>query len=152
MADCSVWLVGNVSRDPVLRFSQAGSAVCSFGVAVSQKRGEVESTSFFDVVAFGGLAEHVAESVVKGCRVLVGGRLEQSTWETDGGEKRSKVEVVADEVGPSLRWATADVRKAERVDQQHGDRRPQGQGRPPQQQQRQGQRPQRSVPAGEEPF
>lgn len=102
-------IVGNITRAPELRFTGAGLAVASFGVAVNRKKGDEEVTSFFDVTAFGTLAEHVAE-LPKGCRVIVVGRLEQSTWEKDG-EKRSKVAVVADEVGPSLRWATASVER-----------------------------------------
>ena len=60
------------------------------------------------------MAENVAESITKGARVVVNGRLEQRSWETDQGEKRSVVEVVADEIGPSLRWATAQVTRNER--------------------------------------
>jgi single-strand DNA-binding protein len=66
------------------------------------------------VVCWRELAENVAASLVRGSRVIVVGRLEQRSWETPDGEKRSKVEVVADEVGPSLRWATASVTKNER--------------------------------------
>ena len=66
-----------------------------------------EQVSFFDVTCWAQLAENVAESVPKGSRVVVTGRLEQRSWETQEGDKRSKVEIVADEVGPSLRWATA---------------------------------------------
>ena len=73
-----------------------------------------EETSFFDVVTYGTLAENVSESLTRGARVLVQGRLEQRSWETQDGDKRSKIEVIADEVGPSLRWATADVTKNER--------------------------------------
>jgi len=62
------------------------------------------------------LAENVTESLTKGARVIVSGRLDQRSWETQDGERRSKVEVVADEVGPSLRWATAQVTKTERRD------------------------------------
>ena len=70
-----------------------------------------EATSFFDVVCWRDLAENVALSLSKGMRVVVSGRIEQRSWETDDGEHRSKVEIVADEIGPSLRFATADVRK-----------------------------------------
>lgn len=104
-----VTVVGNMTRDPELRFTPAGLAVCSFGLAVNRKRGEEEQVSFFDVTAFGSLAENVA-GLIKGCRVIVTGRLEQQSWEKDG-ERRSKVAVVADEVGPSLRWATAAVER-----------------------------------------
>ena len=68
-----------------------------------------EQTSFFNVVCWREMAENVAESIGKGTRVVVTGRLEQRSWETEKGEKRSVVEIVADEIGPSLRWATAEV-------------------------------------------
>jgi single-strand DNA-binding protein len=73
-----------------------------------------EATSFFDVVCWRDLAENVALSLSKGMRVVVTGRLEQRSWETEEGEHRSKVEVTADEIGPSLRFATADVQRTER--------------------------------------
>jgi len=73
-----------------------------------------EATSFFDVVCWRDLADNVSESLVKGARVIVSGRLEQRSWEGQDGERRSKVEIVADEVGPSLRWATAQVTKTDR--------------------------------------
>ena len=66
------------------------------------------------MIAWGSLGENVAEACQKGERVIVVGRLDQRSWETEGGDKRSKVEIVADEIGPSLRWATAEVSKNER--------------------------------------
>ncbi|MGA8726407.1 MAG: single-stranded DNA-binding protein, partial [Acidimicrobiales bacterium] len=69
---------------------------------------------FFDVVCWREMAENTAESLSRGARVIVTGRLEQRSWETPDGDKRSKVEVVADEIGPSIRWATAQVTKNER--------------------------------------
>ena len=73
-----------------------------------------EATSFFDVVCWRDLAENVALSLTKGMRVVVTGRIEQRSWETDDGEHRSKVEIVAEEIGPSLRFATADVQRTRR--------------------------------------
>jgi single-strand DNA-binding protein len=73
-----------------------------------------EATSFFNVVAWREMAENAGESLTKGSRVVVTGRLEQRSWETPDGEKRSVVEIVADEIGPSLRWATAQVVRNER--------------------------------------
>ena len=73
-----------------------------------------ESTSFFNVTCWRDLAQNVSESLEKGSRVLVTGRLEQRSWETNDGERRSVVEIVADEVGPSLRWATAEISKNDR--------------------------------------
>jgi single-strand DNA-binding protein len=118
--DNTVTLVGNVTRDPELRYTPSGQTVATFGLAVNrrwqnrQTQEWEEQVSFFDVKSWSGLAENVAESVQRGTRVIVTGRLEQRSWETDNGDKRSKVEVVADEVAPSLRWATATVQKIER--------------------------------------
>jgi single-strand DNA-binding protein len=115
----TVTIVGNATREPELRFTASGQAVASFGVAVNrrwQNRNNEweESTSFFDVTCWAQLAENVAESIPKGGRVVVTGRLDQRSWETQEGDKRSKVEIVADDVAPSLRWATAQVTKNER--------------------------------------
>ena len=116
--DNTVTIVGNVTRDPELRYLTSGTALAQFGIAYNRrytKNGEqVEDTSFFDVVCWSNLADNVSESVTKGDRVIVYGRLEQRSWETQEGDKRSKVEIIADEVGPSLRWATASVTRTER--------------------------------------
>ena len=118
--DNTVTLVGNVTRDPELRYTPSGQTVATFGLAVNrrwqnrQTQEWEEQVSFFDVKSWAGLAENVAESITRGTRVIVAGRLEQRSWETDNGDKRSKVEVVADEIAPSLRWATAQVQKIER--------------------------------------
>ena len=116
--DNTVTVIGNVTRDPELRYLNSGTALASFGVAwnnrYKDRNGEqVEDTSFFDVTCWRDLADNVAESISKGDRVIVYGKLEQRSWETQEGEKRSKVEIVADEV-PSLRWATAQVNKIRR--------------------------------------
>jgi single-strand DNA-binding protein len=116
----SVHVVGNITRDPELRFTPNGQARATFGLAVNrrwqnrQTQEWEEATSFFDVTCWGDLGDNVSESLAKGARVIVIGRLDQRSWETDNGEKRSKVEIIADEVGPSLRWATAQVSKTER--------------------------------------
>ena len=116
----SVTVVGNVTRDPELRFTASGQATASFGLAVNrvwndrQTNEKKEAVSFFDIVCWREMAENASESLSKGARVVVTGRLEQRSWETPEGDKRSKIEVVADEVGPSLRWATAEVRKNDR--------------------------------------
>ena len=120
MSGNSVTLVGNLTRDPELRYTPAGAATCQFGLAVNrrwqnrQTNEWEEATSFFNVVAWREIAENAGESLTKGSRVIVTGRLEQRSWETPDGEKRSVVEVVADEIGPSLRWATAQVVRNER--------------------------------------
>jgi single-strand DNA-binding protein len=113
----TVSIVGNVTRDPELRFTPSGAPVCTFGVAWNRRyeRGgeQVEDVSFFDVTCWSSLAENVAESITKGTRVIVYGRLDQRSWETPEGEKRNKVEIVADEVAPSLRWASAQINRNE---------------------------------------
>jgi single-strand DNA-binding protein len=117
-----VTIIGNLTRDPELRFTPSGAAVANFGLAVNRRwRNQQtneweEQVSFIDVVCWRELAENVAESLTKGGRAIVTGRMDQRSWETDGGEKRSKIEVVADEIGPSLRWATAQVTRNERRD------------------------------------
>lgn len=116
----SVTLVGNITRDPELRFTPTGQATATFGLAVNrrwqnrQTQEWEEATSFFDVVCWREMAENASESLARGSRVIVTGRLEQRSWESQEGERRSKIEVVADEIGPSLRWATAQVTKNER--------------------------------------
>ena len=115
----AITLVGNVTRDPELRFTPSGQANTRFGIAVNRRwqdraSGEwQEATSFFDIVCWREMAENASESLSKGSRVIVSGRLEQRSWEQEG-QKRSAVEVIADEIGPSLRWATAEVRKNDR--------------------------------------
>ena len=126
MADNSVTVVGNVTRDPEMRYTAGGAANCTFGIAVNrrwmnrQTNEWEERTSFFNVVCWREMAENVSESLCKGARVVVTGRLEQRSWETENGEKRSVVEIAADEVGPSLRWATATITKNERRGGQGG--------------------------------
>jgi single-strand DNA-binding protein len=117
----TVTLVGNITRDPELRFTPSGQANCRMGLAVNRRwqdkaSGEwKEATSFFDVISWGQMAENVGNSLKKGARVLVTGRLEQRSWEDkDSGQKRYAVEIIADEIGPSLRWATASVERIER--------------------------------------
>lgn len=119
MSGNDVSLVGNLARAPELRFTPSGQAVTNFALAVNRKwrdpAGEwQEEVSFIEVTCWRELAENVSESLDKGSRAFVSGRLEQQSWESPTGEKRNKVLVVADEVGPSLRWATAQVQKNER--------------------------------------
>jgi len=114
--------VGNVTRDPELRFTQAGLAVANFSIAVNRRwqnqmtKEWEEKVSFFDVTCWQQLAENVAETLTRGTRVVVSGRLEQRSWETDSGDKRNKIEIVADLVAPSLEWAVAVVTKNEKRD------------------------------------
>ena len=115
--DNTVTVVGNITRDPELRFTPSGAAVANFGLAWNRKgRDGEEVVSFFDVTAWNQLAENAAESLSKGMRVMVYGRLDQRSWETQDGDRRSKVEIIADEIAPSLRWATAEVTRNARSD------------------------------------
>ena len=113
-------ITGNLTREPEIRYTKEGQATTQLGVAVTRRWQDrttaewQEATSFFDVVCWRDLAENVALSLTKGMRVVVSGRLEQRSWEIEDGEHRSKVEIVADEIGPSLRFATADVHRIER--------------------------------------
>ena len=108
-----VTIVGNLTDDPELRYTPNGAAVCKFRIAVNRriqdgngqwKDGEA---SYFSVNCWRGLAENVAESLTRGTRVVVTGRLQYRAWENQDGDKRSAVEIEADEIGPSLKWATA---------------------------------------------
>jgi single-strand DNA-binding protein len=127
--DNTVTIIGNATRDPEIRHTSSGLQIASFGVAINQRKkndaGQWEDgdPSYFDITCFRELAENVAETVMKGTRVIVAGTLKQSSWETPEGDKRSKIEIIADEVGPSLRWATASV---ERVGKDGMARRPAG--------------------------
>jgi single-strand DNA-binding protein len=117
----SITVTGNLTRDPEVRYTREGQASVLLGVAVNRRWQDrethewEEATSFFDVVCWRDLAENVAMSLTKGARVMVAGRLEQRSWETELGERRHKVEIVADEIGPSLRFATVEVHRVERA-------------------------------------
>lgn len=122
MANMSqVTLVGNLTDDPELRYTPNGAAVAKFRIAVTPRyrdnvSGEWKDgdASFFTVNAWRSLAENVAESLTRGANVVVVGRLKMRSWETQEGDKRTVVEIEADEIGPSLRWATAKVEKTSR--------------------------------------
>ena len=124
MADNTVTVVGTLTRDPELRFTQGAQGVATIGIAVNrryQRNNEwVEEASFFNVTAWGSLGENASGSLSKGMRVIVTGRLQQRSYETQQGEKRSVVEIIADEIGPSLRWATAQVERTQRSDSTGG--------------------------------
>ncbi|MBK5227193.1 MAG: single-stranded DNA-binding protein [Actinobacteria bacterium] len=118
-SDNTITLVGNITDDPELRFTPSGAAVANFTVAVNRrinKDGQWEDKldGFFRCNCWRDMAENVAESLQKGSRVMVVGRLQQRQWEDKDGNKRSSFEIQVDEVGPSLRWATASVQKSSR--------------------------------------
>ncbi|MCX6535210.1 MAG: single-stranded DNA-binding protein [Actinobacteria bacterium] len=124
MADNSITLVGNLPRDPEIRFTATGRAVASFSMGVGRRyqvNGEwQEQTSWFNVTAWGQLGENAAATLVKGSRVVVTGRLEQREYTSREGEKRTAIDVVADDIGPSLRWATATVVRTPKQEGQGG--------------------------------
>lgn len=122
----NVTLIGNLVDDPELRFTPSGVALAKIRLAVNRRwRGQdgewQEDTSFFNGTVWREQAETVAESLQKGTRVIVTGRLEQRSWETPEGDRRSVVEIQIDEIGPSLRWATATVNKTQRGEGWSGD-------------------------------
>jgi single-strand DNA-binding protein len=117
MADTHVTITGNLTDDPELKHTPNGAMVANFRIAVTARVRDGEGwrdgdTSFFRVNAWRQLAEHVTDSLSKGDRAVVIGRLKSRSWETPEGERRSVVEVEADEVAPSLRWATAKPERA----------------------------------------
>jgi len=118
MSDNNITLAGNLTRDPELRFIASGRAVVNFGLAVnrSYKKNDewVDETAFFDVNAWAELAENTAASLSKGDRVIVTGRLNQRSYETREGEKRTVVEVLADDIGASVKRATMEVTRIKR--------------------------------------
>jgi single-strand DNA-binding protein len=119
--ETTITVVGNLTADPELRFTQAGAAVASFTVASTPRTFDRASGEWKDGEAlflrcsiWRQAAENVAESLTRGMRVIVQGRLRQRTFDTKEGEKRTVIEMEVDEVGPSLRYATAKVNKASR--------------------------------------
>jgi single-strand DNA-binding protein len=120
-AGTTVTITGNLTADPELRFTGTGIAVAAFTVAASRRVYDQESgqwqdgdTLFLRCSAWRDLAEHAAETLEKGMRVIVTGRLRQRSYETSEGGKRTVYEVDADDAGPSLKWATARITKASR--------------------------------------
>ncbi|MEX1281240.1 MAG: single-stranded DNA-binding protein [Acidimicrobiia bacterium] len=117
----SVTVVGNLTMDPELRYTSSGTAMANISVAVSRRYQDrnnewQEETSFFRGTLWREQAENAAESLHKGDRVIISGSLEQRSWETPEGDKRSVIELRVDDIGPSLRWATATVNKTARSD------------------------------------
>jgi single-strand DNA-binding protein len=112
MTEPSVCFAGNLTDDPEVRSTEAGIARAMFRVAVSGRR--EQEASFFTVIVWRDQAEHAAQSLSKGSRVVVVGRLQQRAWTAEDGSVRSVVEVVAEQLGPSLRWATATTTRTTR--------------------------------------
>ncbi len=119
--DTAITLIGNLTGDPELRFTPSGAAVAKFRVASTPRTLDKATNEwkdgtplFLSCTAWRQMAENVAESLVRGSRVIVSGRLRQRTWETNEGQKVTVIELDVDEVGPSLRYATAKVQKMSR--------------------------------------
>jgi single-strand DNA-binding protein len=117
MADTHVTITGNLTDDPELKYTPTGAPVANFRIAVTARVRDGETwrdgdTSYFRINCWRQLAEHIADSLSKGDRAVIVGRLKSRSWETPEGDKRSVVEVEADEVAPSLRWAIAKPERA----------------------------------------
>ncbi|HZC91574.1 MAG TPA: single-stranded DNA-binding protein [Mycobacterium sp.] len=119
--DTVITVIGNLTADPELRFTPSGAAVANFTVASTPRMFDRQTNEWKDGEAlflrcniWREAAENVAESLTRGSRVIVSGRLKQRSFETREGEKRTVVELEVDEIGPSLRYATAKVNKASR--------------------------------------
>lgn len=119
--ETQITVVGNLTADPELRFTQSGAAVASFTVASTPRTFDRQSGEWKDGEAlflrcnvWRQVAENVAESLIRGSRVIVTGRLKQRSFETKEGEKRTVIELDVDEIGPSLRYATVKVSKVDR--------------------------------------
>jgi single-strand DNA-binding protein len=119
--DTVITVIGNITGDPELRFTPSGAAVANFTVASTPRQFDRQSnewkdgeTLFMRCSVWRDAAENVAESLQRGTRVIVSGRLKSRSYETKEGEKRTAIEIEVDEVGPSLRYATAKVNKTQR--------------------------------------
>jgi single-strand DNA-binding protein len=120
--DTQITLVGNVTGEPELRYTPGGRAVCNFTVASTPSSYDKATSSYVDgetlfmrCSVWRDTAEHVAESLARGSRVVVTGRVKSRSYEAKDGTKRTSVELDVDEIGPSLRYATATVKKAARL-------------------------------------
>jgi single-strand DNA-binding protein len=116
MTEAAVSFAGNLTDDLQVRYTESGIARAVFRVAVSGRR--EQEPSFFTVIVWRDQAEHASQSLSKGSRIVVVGRLQQRAWTAKDGTARQVVEVVAEELGPSLRWATATTTRATRTSSQ----------------------------------
>lgn len=119
--DNNVTLIGTIGSEPDLRYTQSGTAMLTLSLAIGERKknkdsGEWEDgeTSWYRIIAFKELAENAASSLNKGDRVMVNGRITVRKWEGNDGKQGTSVEVVADDIGSSLRWATATIEKTSR--------------------------------------
>lgn len=156
--ETQITVIGNLTSDPELRFTQSGKPVANFTVASTPRRWDKQQGQsvdgeplFLRCTVWGDMAQHVTESLTKGARVIAQGNLRQQNWQTDAGEKRSSLALDVQAIGPDLRWQTATVQRAAPAGQQPA---PQQQ---PQQWQQQPTQPQQTDPwaatnQGEPPF
>lgn len=110
-----IFLAGNLVKDPELKYTPSGTAVVSLRIAVDGAGNGAEDSGFFTCTAWNALAENLAESLVKGQRVLVAGTIRNRSYEIEGGKKRSSIEIAVTDAGPSLVWATAQVSRKMRT-------------------------------------
>jgi single-strand DNA-binding protein len=120
-------ITGKLVRNPFLKFTSSGQPIADFSIATRRRWRDSatqewqESTTYVEVTAWGDLARNAAESLREGHRITVNGRLEQRGWETQGGEKRSQLEIAAHDIAASMRFATMVITKAEQQDDQGED-------------------------------
>ncbi len=100
----NITIIGNIGQQPELRHSSSGVAVIDFSVGVTRKVKDIKETTWFDVVAFSDLAEHMGKSFYKGNRVIIEGRFERKEWTTKDGKKAYKMQIIAEDGGLSCRW------------------------------------------------
>ncbi|MBO8194897.1 single-stranded DNA-binding protein [Streptomyces sp. NPDC053499] len=128
MGETPITIIGNLTSDPELKFTDSGHALAKFTVASTPRVFDRESNqwkdgtaTFFRCAAWRQLAEHIADSLTKGSRVVLSGRMRQHNWQTPEGENRSMLAVETDDIGPSLRFATATPTKATKQQNATGD-------------------------------
>ncbi|WP_274916554.1 single-stranded DNA-binding protein [Streptomyces sp. WZ-12] len=121
MGETPITIIGNLTADPEIRFTPSGAALAKFTVASTPRTYDKNSgqwtdgtAAFFRCAAWRQLAEHIADSLTKGSRVVLSGRIRQHNWQTPEGENRSMLAVEVDDIGPSLQFATATVQRAQR--------------------------------------
>lgn len=122
MPQSQITITGNLGDDPELRFTPSGAPVCKFSVGVTDRFRDRNTnewrdgdTTWFTVIAWNQMAENCAETLLRGTRVVVTGQMKSRSWETKEGEKRTSWEITADDVGASLRFTSANIRRAART-------------------------------------
>jgi single-strand DNA-binding protein len=110
-----ITVTGNVTKDPELRYTANNKAICTFSIATSYGKDDTKQTTFHDIKVFNEMADNVARSVGKGCRVTVVGRLEKKAFDRKDGGKGIAIDIIADEVALSLRWKSAVVDQTEQT-------------------------------------